>query len=171
MLDLAAFKKDNKDMYDAIVAEVQGDMDGKIKTARQEGKAEGVANGAAAECQRVIAVKAQSIPGHEALVETMVADGKTTGPEAAQAIILAENKARGTAADDIDAEGNRPAKVVIDAPAAKKTATGSVTAATIKADWEASAEVQEEFLDNFESYAAFRKADAAGQIKLRAVQA
>jgi len=172
MLDLAAFKKDNNEMYQAIVAEVQSDMDGKIKTARQEGKVEGVAEGAAAECQRVIDVKAQTIPGHEALVETMVADGKTTGAQAAQAIVAAENKALGTAAADIDGEGNNSAVAVIDDPAAKKKAVGArVTEATIKADWDASADAQDEFSDDFDAYAAFRKATAAGQVKMREVKA
>lgn len=48
------------------------------------------AEGATAELARVKAVRAQSMPGHEALIDTLAADGKTTGPEAAMAVLAAE---------------------------------------------------------------------------------
>lgn len=53
-------------------------------------RAEGCAAGAAAERQRIAEVRAQSLPGHEALVEALAFDGKTTGPEAATAVLKAE---------------------------------------------------------------------------------
>jgi len=46
--------------------------------------------GAAAERQRIADVCAQSLAGHEALIETMALDGKTTGAEAAMAVLAAE---------------------------------------------------------------------------------
>ena len=51
------------------------------------------AEGAAAELARVQAVRAQSLRGHEKLIEALAADGKTTGPEAAAAIVKAERDA------------------------------------------------------------------------------
>jgi len=45
---------------------------------------------AAAERQRINDVRAQSLPGHEALVEQLAFDGKTTGAEAAIQILAAE---------------------------------------------------------------------------------
>lgn len=63
-------------------------------------RAEGRAAGAAAERQRIQDVRAQSLPGHEALVEALAFDGKTTGPEAATAVLKAERDriaAQGTA--------------------------------------------------------------------------
>ena len=59
-----------------------------------DGKAEGMTAGAAAERQRIIDVRSQSIAGHEALIEEMVNDGKTTGPEAAVKVLAAEKAAR-----------------------------------------------------------------------------
>lgn len=56
------------------------------------------AEGAAAERQRITDVRAQSLPGHEALVERLAMDGKTTGPEAAAAVLAAERSARAAAA-------------------------------------------------------------------------
>lgn len=74
-------------------------------------QAEARAAGAKAEQERVAAVRAQSMPGHEALIEQLAADGKTTGPEAAMAVLAAERAAvaaRGKAFVDDDAPA--PAK-------------------------------------------------------------
>lgn len=50
------------------------------------------AAGATAERERIQAVLAQSMPGHEALVQTLAFDGKTTGPEAAVAVLGAHRE-------------------------------------------------------------------------------
>lgn len=57
-------------------------------------QSEAKAEGASAERDRVTSVRAQSMKGHEALVEKLAADGKTTGPEAAMAILAAERGAQ-----------------------------------------------------------------------------
>lgn len=59
---------------------------------------EGKAAGAQAERDRISGVKAQAIPGHEALIEQMAFDGKSTGPDAAMAIVAAEKTLRDAAA-------------------------------------------------------------------------
>lgn len=57
------------------------------------------AEGAAAERERIASVEAQTLPGHEALIATLKADGKTTGPEAAAQVLAAErSKLAGIAA-------------------------------------------------------------------------
>lgn len=56
------------------------------------------AAGAASERQRIADVRAQSLPGHSTLIETLAADGKTTGPEAAAAVLAAERTSRAAAA-------------------------------------------------------------------------
>lgn len=56
------------------------------------------AAGAQAERDRIQAVRAQALPGHEALVERLAMDGKTTGPEAAMAILAAERQVAAAAA-------------------------------------------------------------------------
>ena len=48
------------------------------------------AEGAESERQRIAAVRARSLLGHEALIDRLAADGKTTGPEAADAVLAAE---------------------------------------------------------------------------------
>lgn len=56
------------------------------------------AAGAKAERERIQAVRAQGMKGHEALIETLAFDGKTTGPEAAMQVLQAHRKVVGDAA-------------------------------------------------------------------------
>lgn len=72
------------------------------------------AEGAAAETQRVNDVRAQLVPGHEALIEQFAADGQTTGDEAARAIVKAERDIRATQAEQRAADG---VEALPDAPA------------------------------------------------------
>ena len=48
--------------------------------------------GAQAERQRIADVRAQSLPGHEALIEKLAMDGKTTPEQAAMAVTAAERE-------------------------------------------------------------------------------
>lgn len=66
------------------------------------------AEGAAAETQRVNDVRAQLVPGHEALIEELAADGYTTGDEAARAIVKAERELRATQATDRASDAPAP---------------------------------------------------------------
>ena len=52
------------------------------------------ADGSATERDRIASVRAQSMPGHEALIDRLAADGKTSGPEAAVQVLAAEREAR-----------------------------------------------------------------------------
>lgn len=61
-------------------------------------KGEFMALGATAERERMAGVRAQLMPGHEALVESLAADGKTTPAEAAMAVNAAERAALAAAA-------------------------------------------------------------------------
>lgn len=56
------------------------------------------AEGATAELQRIKDVRATALPGHEALVDQLAMDGKTTGAEAAMAVLSAERNSRQAAA-------------------------------------------------------------------------
>lgn len=61
-------------------------------------RADFTAAGALAERERIQAVRAQVLPGHEALIERLAFDGATSGPEAAAQVLAAERTARATAA-------------------------------------------------------------------------
>lgn len=60
-------------------------------------RSEFMAAGAAAEIARIQAVRAQSLPGCEALIEKLAFDGRTTGPEASMAIVVAQREALASA--------------------------------------------------------------------------
>ena len=61
-----------------------------FKAAHPEAYAAILSAGATAERDRIKAVREQSMPGHEALIDQLAMDGKTTGPEAAVAVLAAE---------------------------------------------------------------------------------
>lgn len=62
------------------------------------------AEGAAAERARIQAVEEQAMPGHEALIAALKFDGKTTGPEAAAAVVAAHKKALAQTAVDLKSD-------------------------------------------------------------------
>ena len=97
-MDLTTLKEQHPDLVAAIAAEASAGMEEKIAAAHEAG--------AAAERQRIADVRAQAIPGHEQLIEALAFDGKTTGPEAAQAIVAAEKALRASAAAAIATEAN-----------------------------------------------------------------
>ncbi|MDO9148312.1 MAG: S49 family peptidase [Hydrogenophaga sp.] len=85
-------------------------------------QAEAQTQGAKAEQDRIAAVRAQAMPGHEALIETLAADGATTGPQAAMAVLAAERATREAAAAAFLADAPKAAESSA-APADAKPAT------------------------------------------------
>jgi ClpP class serine protease len=73
-------------------------------------RAEFTAAGAQAERDRIKGVREQSMPGQEALIEQMAADGKTTPAEAAMAVNAAQRQALAAAATAHAADAPKPAK-------------------------------------------------------------
>ena len=58
--------------------------------------------GAKSERARIQAVQEQCLPGHEALIQTLMFDGKTTGDQAAVQILAAEKKRRDCIGADLE---------------------------------------------------------------------
>lgn len=73
--------------HPALFAQLQAEFSA---TPTAAATATATAAGAAAERQRIADVRAQTLPGHEALVEQLAFDGKTTGSDAAMAVMAAE---------------------------------------------------------------------------------
>jgi signal peptide peptidase SppA len=69
-----------------------------VEQIRATAHSAGLTAGATAERERITAVRAQSLPGHEALIDKLAFDGKTTGPEAAVAVLSAVRTATAGAA-------------------------------------------------------------------------
>ena len=132
---------------------------------RADARAEGFAAGAEAERERIQSVEAQAIAGHDALIATLKFDGKTTGPEAAVAVLAAEKTLRGTALAQLRAEAPAPAA----APAAPESAPAAIDENLpledrAKAKWDAEPKLRDEFR-SFDAYLAYEKATASGRVK------
>lgn len=70
--------------------------------------AEGSAAGATAERDRIQAVEAQLIPGHEALIATLKFDGKSSAGDAAMAVNAAERQSRAAQATALAGDAPKP---------------------------------------------------------------
>lgn len=131
-------------------------------------RAEFTSAGAAAERDRIASVRAQSLPGHEKLIEQLAADGKTTGPEAAAAVLAAERSARQAQATALANDAPTPAPASA-APANEGKPAGDDKSVPIeqraKNEWEANAQLRNEF-PSFEAYAALRKAEDSGRVRV-----
>lgn len=123
--------------------------------------------GAQQEHARIQAVEAQSMPGHEALIHALKSDGKTSGRDAA-VLVLAAEKARQAETLAL-LKANAPPPLPIASSVTEALALGSVPKKTLsleetwKANWQNDSALQSEF-GCFETYQAFMRADANGQI-------
>lgn len=93
------------------------------------------AEGAAGERDRIAAVRAQSLPGHEALIEKLAADGKTTGPEAAVQVVAADrvrqqNLAQARLNDAIDPIPQAPVSMAAETQTTRLGVNGVIDAST-----------------------------------------
>ncbi len=161
-------KESHPEVYDEIFAlGVESNSDVIDKESFDAGRAEGekvgrlagISEGAKAEAERIKAVGEQSLPGHEALVEKLKYDGKTTGEQAAVAILAAE-KNRNT-------KGLKTlAKEAVDPVEDEETKTETAGAKTLEQKWEDSKDLQEEFHGSFEAYKAYEASIADGRAKI-----
>lgn len=132
-----------------------------------EGYKEGLKSGADAERQRIQDVEGQLMSGHDALINTLKFDGKTSGPEAAVAVLNAERGVKKAYLDNIIAESpapvNRPAEVV-EGPKIDQSAP---IEERCKAEWDKDVNTRNEFDGDYEAYHSFRVAEEKGQVKIQ----
>jgi signal peptide peptidase SppA len=131
-----------------------------------QGRSEGETAGAARERDRILAVEAQALPGYEALITTLKADGKTSGPEAAAQIVAAQRARLGKQLTDLAEDAPAP---VPSAPAPSNSGPGAGDDRPIeercKATWEKDAKIRAEFV-TFEGYLGYEKAANAGRVHI-----
>lgn len=123
------------------------------------------ATASAAERARILGIDEIDTGGHAELVAAAKADGKTTPAELALQIVKAEKAAGGNllaarAAADTEAAVT---------PIAPKTTTSSAGSFEdqAKATWDKDADLRAEFRNDFDSYLAFCKAEAAGRARIK----
>jgi len=161
-MDLKDLKEKHADLYTAVFEE-----------GKKTGLEEGAAAGSTAQLERIKSVKAVAMPGHEALIESLMFDGKTSGPEAAMAVVSAENKKRAGRLADFKADGASVLVPVSDGTAADLAAAQKPAEdkslpveERAKESWDASADLRTEFSGSFEGYLAYYKAMDAGSVRI-----
>lgn len=128
---------------------------------------EGQKLGAAGELERIKAVQAQTMPGHEALIASLMFDGETTGEQAAVKILQAEKTIRIDAKKKLDDDGVPPVNHSTP-PDGKDDPTDTKVLPfdqRTKAAWDKDADLRAEFGEDFTSYLAYEQAREAGQVK------
>ena len=168
IMTLAELKEKHPDVHKAIFEDgrLAGIEEG--KPAFQEAVDAARKEGAAAEQVRIKSVKALSIPGHEALIETLMFDGVTTGEQTAVQVLAAEKTLRESKLAAFQAEGKDIKVPVVEGA---EQPSGAVdpnlpVEERAKAEWDKDPDLRAEFKDNFTAFLAFKKADEAGSVKI-----
>lgn len=165
-MNLSELKTKYPELVTAIAEETKTAMAAAIDQAKQQG----TVVGAEQERTRIAGVRAQLIPGHEKLIETLAFDGKSSGADAAMAIVAAEKSMRQAALAALGDGTQHPAVPGSDSGSNVPLATGQPDQSLpveeqCKADWAKKTELHTEF-ENYDSYLSYTKASAAGQVKI-----
>ena len=133
----------------------------------ESGKKEGFAVGAETERKRIQSVQAQLLPGHEALIEMLKFDGKTTGPEAAVQILGAERALLdGKKKELMDGAQQPISQNNLNIRKQGEIDPNLPIEDQAKAIWNKSPDLRKEFGDDFDAYLAFTKANAEGRVRI-----
>jgi capsid assembly protease len=150
-------------------ADYQAILEEGRKSGFADGLAQGKQEGAEAERERIRGVESQSLPGHEALIESMKYDGRTTGEMAAVAILAAERKQRENALNVMVSQAP-PVIAPATPPMGEAWPEGADDQRPLeiraKESWDNSRELRAEFGENFGAYLAFERASAAGRVRI-----
>ena len=133
-------------------------------------KKEAFESGAKNERDRILAIEAASLPGHEDLIEEAKKDGSITAEKLALKIISAEKQKGSTYLADtkkaeeempkitpnVEAQAKQKEKIDINLPLEQRA----------KALWDENTALRSEFGDDFESYHAFAKAEESNQVRI-----
>jgi capsid assembly protease len=163
-MDINELREKFSDIYKAVLAEGKAAMTAEIGDV-EAAKKDSFNAGAKYERERIQAVKGKNLSGHEALIETLMFDGKTTGEQAADAVLKAEQVVREKRLAEF--QKDNPAVSHANAPEEKLVVDkNKPVEERAKAEWDKSADLRAEFAENYESYLAYKKADEKGCVKI-----
>ena len=132
----------------------------------KEGHSKGFNAGAEAERNRIASVEAQCLTGHEALIAQLKADGKTTGEQAAIAVLTAEKEKRKTRMQVLEDSALKPVPPSnSDAQQFSGVDPNASVEDRAKAEWDKSPDLRTEF-GSVQSYTAYLKATESGRAKI-----
>ena len=125
--------------------------------------------GAESERARIQAVRGQSLAGHEKLIEGLMFDGKTTGPEAAVKVLDAEKQNRSKGLNSLVDGAEKPlSSPSTDAEAFEDAELeGATVEETAKLRWDKSKELRAEHGGDFDAYLAYCQAMDKGLVRVR----
>jgi hypothetical protein len=176
-MDLSEFKAKYPDIYRAVFDEgkkagydeglAKGEALG-LEKGRSENTDKAKAEGARVERERIKAIEAQAIPGHEKLIEQMKFDGVTTGEQAAVKILQAEKTLRITIAGQLKTDAPKPVThAAPPEPGAEQPEDKTLPIAErAKANWDKDPALRTEFAGDYERYLAFATAVENGRVKV-----
>lgn len=125
---------------------------------------------ATAERKRILGIEAQALPGHEALVAELKADGATTPEQAAVRIVQAEKATGGKVlqalAGDESASQHAPVQVRALPDAGPAVDPAAPLEDKAQAEWDSDADLRAEFVQ-YSTYLAYRRAEDAGTVVQR----
>lgn len=128
--------------------------------------------GAMQERDRIKAVEEQLIPGHEALIQTLKFDGKTSGSEAAVKVLAAEKQSRTNMLANLKADAPQAMPMPAVPHIEKKESTFPYDEEELPEDeklaaqWRKDSQVRAEFGGNKDAFMAFMKAQSNGQVRI-----
>lgn len=151
-MDMATLRADHPDLVTALLEE-------------------GRQAGASAERSRILGIEAQAagLPGHEALIASLKADGKTTPEQAAVQVLAAERGSLASRAAALNADAPAPAPYA--AAPNEESGASSLDHLPVeercKAHWDSNADLRGEF-SSLAAYTAYTKNQAAGRARVLA---
>jgi|GEM_PF-193497 len=171
---VATLRTERPDLVAAISEEAAATaMDGMVSVADRDAAVKEAADGAvSSERQRVAAIDEVAIPGHEALVAEMKADG-TSADDAARKLLAAEKTKRDAALDGLKNDDPGPEapsqtttpdgfEIISDKP---KASDAAASEQDDRAIWESDQSIRTEF-GSFEAFTAYQKANRGGQVRV-----
>ncbi len=162
----------SKETLPVLTAEaIRSDYPDVYKSLHEASFQAGLEAGKKQEMERIKAVEEQLIPGHEALIDGMKFDGKTTGPEAAAAVVRAEKNLLSSKAKELEEDAEAPVEVSGEQGKTKKEFTKPSCEEDIrdqcKVKWEDNFEgVRNEHM-SLESFTAFEVNNWKGRVKIK----
>lgn len=127
--------------------------------------------GATAERERILGIEANSLPGHDDLIASFKADGKTTPEQAAVAILKAEKEKGATALSAIASAVETNADIdadIVDAQAGQKVVNDDDLPLEERCQhqWDSDPKIRTEFGGKYDQFLAFKKAEDGNRFKV-----
>lgn len=163
-ITVESLKNDAPDVYKSVFEAGKAETQAEFDKQKEVIEAKGFANGEKAELERIKSIKEAGLPGHDKLIDRFILDGKTTGAEAAMAIIKAEGEVKAAALSALSAQKPIPGAVAPELVGDQVDPNAPVEDRA-KTEWDKSAETRKEF-GTYEVFLAYLKAAESGNARI-----